>query len=272
MNEQSQETKFLEWLIELIKRGGQLNDSFVWHHFEKWCEEWTNVEFTLSGPTGRDGNYSLTYCFEINKKSYSYNWGKDLSQILKYYCFNGLSKVIRQLNIDEKIFKIQNNYSKYIMDLEHMIYNDSYFCSPHIIQGQIDVWSLTEEDSYSVNRGVGKDNADHVDRTTNYYVFIKNYLLNDEYLFSLLPKEKTEQSVGYSYTSGGSSFGDTLYILRYEPEITKEIKSKYDEIKHYTSLIQDYGRIIKEGDDWRIKKDYNSFIKGENDTKNLLNR
>lgn len=224
------------------------------------------VFFTLKNFTGwKDDNCNVDLKIEIRRITYilsckvpeSEVWidifhGRNKELFLEKFFKSGFKKISELFFNKSILSKFQYNEKISIMDYEKkrsytlFRYEDNSFGfgSPFTI------WKYDKSSSEVISR-VGKDNRIQTVNLFKYFIEIGGYIIKDDYLEGLLPKEYTVFDVDYGYISS-QSVRITENVIK-DNEQTSLFYEKYNGISHYKYLIRK-GRMIDFSDNIYYKE------------------
>jgi hypothetical protein len=234
-------SQFLEFLSLIPSNQKNYDNFFKLEHFAFWFDKYEDLNLKVSILNSND--YSLS-CNIPDSELWievfnGYSKENLLEEIFKY----GLEKVQKILNEHCLLRKVQDDQKMSVEEFESKR-DLSLFCLEHSIVKLFSIWQYKKTSVETVSR-IGKDNRIETECFIKYLVVIGNEIIDDDYLKSLLPKERTTYDTDYGFVASHSK-NTTEQVIK-DLAIHKLFTEKYNDVLHFNYLTKN-GRKIKQKD------------------------
>lgn len=169
-----------------------------------------------------------------------------LERLYKVIFSYGLQEIFSKYKEYYILYQIITNKSMLLVDKETSI-NPKYsiFQYENDLPTKIKIWTYTKDKSEVISR-IGRDNLIHSEIYTKHYIVFYSEVIEDEYLYSLVPNEQTIFEDDKGYIPSMSELITENVTLN--TKITESFAKKYDSLLHYKFLIDNKKRQIREFD------------------------
>lgn len=222
---------------------------FTLKNFTRWKDDNCNVDLKIEI---RRITYILSCKVPESEVWIDIFHGRNKELFLEKFFKSGLKKISELFFNKSILSKFQQNERISIVDYEkkrsytlfRFEHNTFGFGSPFTI------WKYDKSSSEVISK-VGKDNRIETENLFKYFIEVGGYIIKDDYLEGLLPKEYTVFDVDYGYISS-QSVRITENVIK-DNEQTSLFYEKYNGISHYKYLIRK-GRMIDFSDNIYYKE------------------
>lgn len=236
--------EFIDFLSLALKNKQKHEDFFTLKYFMVWKEKYEHVDLKI---TTEGIRVYILYCKIPETELWiplidSYDKEGLVEKILK----NGLSSISDIFREYCILNRIQHNEKISINEFEITRDTNFFKYEPHNLRyySCFSVWKYEKTSCIVVSR-IGKDNRIESESLIRYYVVCNCFIIKDDYLESLLPKECLFSEMDYGYVSSQTNLVSEKVIK--DSQETAIFLEKYNVISHYQYLLK-IGRGIKYDD------------------------